>query len=86
MKTRTETETIIRQSAADKEWVVFSEDPKIIRRMEKLFGQGRRRSDVGTEWIVPQRCIRIAAKRSMTPEQSEAAKARLAKARQQKPA
>jgi hypothetical protein len=46
-------ETIIRRAADEREWVVFSEDPVVVRRLESLFGPGEKRSDIGRVWRLP---------------------------------
>ena len=45
--TKQEQETIIRTSAADKEWEIISADPRTIRRMEK---QGYKPDDRSNPW------------------------------------
>lgn len=60
IKTRAEMETVIRQSAEDKTWIVFTEVPRTIRRMERIFGPGTKKSAIGYEWRnVPQSAVRV---------------------------
>jgi len=56
-RTRSEMETIIRRAADEQEWVVFSEDPVIIRRLESLFGAGEKKSDTGRVWRLPRKGV-----------------------------
>ena len=83
-KSRDELETVIRASANDKTWDVFSETPRILHRMTKLFGSGRKVSEVGFRWQVPRACITIrqpARPRVMSEQQRLDAAARLRKIR-----
>lgn len=53
-KTNAERETIIRRAADEHEWEVFSEDPRIVRKLTKLWGSGvsDTQSD-GCVWRLP---------------------------------
>ena len=74
MKTRHELETIIRCSAADRTWQVFSEDPKIVRKMTRLHGPGRKVSEFGLAWEVPLACVSLRKTRVGTQAQREIGK------------
>lgn len=80
-KTRAELETLIRASAADRTWSVFSEDPKFIRRMAALFGPGRKVSAVGYAWTVPLKAIRPRITRTVQGAQRDKLVAKLQGAR-----
>lgn len=80
-KSRAETETIIRRSAADDSWVVFSEDPVIIRKMTRLYGAGRTISAVGVSWSVPLAAVGLRKPRVYTDEQRAKSRDRLMVAR-----
>lgn len=77
MKSRAETETVIRRSAADKAWIVFTEDPVVLRKMNRLYGPGRPKSSVGMEWEIPLAGVGLRKPRVLTEEQRETASARL---------
>lgn len=49
-KSKAELETLIRGCASDRTWVIFTEDPKMIRKLTKLHGSGRQVSECGWEW------------------------------------
>lgn len=69
-KTRAETETVIRRSADEATWDVFSEDPKVIRKLERLYGQGKNCGH-GFRWEIPPAGISIRKPRELTAEQRE---------------
>ena len=71
-KSREELETVIRRSAADQSWTVFSEDPRVIRKMVKLYGSGKQKSGVGFEWEVPSTAVGLRRPRVLTAEQKKA--------------
>lgn len=77
MKKRDELETVIRQSAADKYWVVFTEDPKILRKMTRLFGPGKPKSALGQEWVIPQSAVGLRKPRFLSDSAKATAAARL---------
>jgi len=82
-KTNAERETIIRRAADEKDWEVYSEDPRIIRKLEKLYGCGRtdHQSD-GRVWILPPNGLSLRKPRALGAEQKEKLRARLAKNRE----
>lgn len=82
-KTRAERETIIRRAADESDWEVFSEDPRIIRKMEKLWGKGHQdhQSTEGYVWTVPSSGVSLRKPRVLSEEQRDAAVQRLAEAR-----
>lgn len=51
-KTRAEMETLIRRAADETAWEVFSEDPKVVRKMTRLYGVGEAKGQ-GMVWRVP---------------------------------
>jgi hypothetical protein len=85
MKSRQELETVIRASAADASWDVFTEDPKMIRRLRALYGDGLRVSEFGWRWVVPLNLIRPRRARLLTEESKQKRAAALASARAKRP-
>lgn len=71
---RSELETIITRAADQQDWTVFSEDPRVIRRMTRNHGEGRKAGALGREWTVPKGCVSLRKSLSM----DSAAKARRA--------
>lgn len=57
--TRSERETIITRAADESDWHVFTEDPRVIRRMEKNHGPGKKVGALGFEWTVPSACVSL---------------------------
>lgn len=80
MKSRAETETVIRRSADDDHWVVFSEDQVIIRKMVAIHGPGRVKG-LGQEWSVPRNAIGFRRARQLSDDQRAKMSARLKVAR-----
>lgn len=83
-RTRSEMETIIRRAADEQEWVVFSEDPVIVRRLASLFGPGEKTSDIGRVWKVPRKGVsfrRPAKPREISDQARKQSAERLAKVR-----
>lgn len=82
MKTNAERETIIRRAADEQNWEVFSEDPRIVRKLTKLYGYGRAdtQSD-GRVWILPPTGLSFRALRVISPEQKQALRERMAEVR-----
>lgn len=52
-KSNAERETIIRRAADEQDWELFTEDPRVIRIMSKLWGSGKPKGD-GAVWRVPK--------------------------------
>lgn len=73
MKSRSERETLVRRAADESHWDVFSEDPKVIRRIVSLYGPGIPRGD-GFRWLLEPSAVSFRKKRVMTAE----SKARMA--------
>jgi len=67
-KTRAEQETIIRRAADEKSWDVFSEDPKVVRKLTRLYGEGKPHGQ-GYRWLLPANGIAIRKPRVLTQEQ-----------------
>lgn len=84
-KSRDELETVIRASASDRTWTVFSENPRIIRRLEKHHGPGRKVSACGYQWDLPMNCVSFRRAIRLSEEQREARAAKLRSARKGKP-
>lgn len=86
-KSRGERETIIRSSAEHGEgWVVFSEDPTMIRMMEKAWGPSTKRSEFGFEWRdIVWNAVRVrkpkAISEAIRAKMAETARIRFGKAR-----
>jgi hypothetical protein len=74
-KTRAEQETIIRRAADEQTWDVFTEDPRVIRVLERKHGLGRAHGS-GFRWTLGASCISIRG----VPVRSEAQRAADAKA------
>ncbi len=59
-RSKAEQETVIRRAADELEWDVFSEDPKIIRKLQSRFGDGQRvPGGEGYRWLLPPSAISI---------------------------
>lgn len=80
MKSRAETETVIRRSADDDHWVVFSEDPVILRKMTAIHGPGKVKG-LGQEWLVPRNGIGFRRARQLSDDQRAKLRDRLKVAR-----
>lgn len=86
--TREEQETIIRRSAADGHWDVWTDDPVWLRKLSKL------RNKEGVEVVeekegmirvlLPRKFIKCSPPRKVSEEQRRAAAERLRKAREAK--
>lgn len=50
-KTRQELETIIRRAADEQQWEVFSEDPRVMRKLALLHGPGKPKGE-GAVWLL----------------------------------
>jgi len=66
---RAELETIITRAADEQDWRVFSEDPRIIRRMTRAHGEGSKVGALGREWVVPKGCVSLRKSLAMTSAQ-----------------
>ncbi len=73
MKSRAERETLVRRAADEDRWDVFSEDPKVVRRVTSLYGPGIPVGD-GFRWLLEPSAVSFRKKRVMTAE----SKARMA--------
>lgn len=51
-KTRAEQETIIRRAADEQDWDVWSEDPRVDRKLTAVYGPGKPKG-AGFVWLVP---------------------------------
>ena len=56
---RLEQETIIRRSAADQEWDIYSDDPAIQRKLERCGWAGEPQGEFGRRYLVPRAAITI---------------------------
>lgn len=85
--TRLEQETIIVYNAAEPNVEVYTADPVMMRRMDKLCEKRPEvfriiKSDlISKTYMCPKKCIRVKAPRQMTEEQKQAAGERLARVR-----
>ncbi len=82
-KSRAEQETIIRMAADEQHWSVFSEDPRIIRKLYAKYGAGQAKGG-GWLWSVPIRQLSFRALRVLSAADRKKAADRLAEARQRK--
>lgn len=82
-KSRAELETIIRMAADEQQWTVFSEDPRIIRKLSAKYGAGEAKGG-GWLWRVPIRLLSFRALRILSAAARKKASDRLAAARQRK--
>jgi hypothetical protein len=80
-RTREERETVIRRSAADETWTVWTCDPVQVRALERL-GVPLRRQGEAVQAEVPRRWVRIRRPRRVSEEQRAAAAERLTRARE----
>lgn len=78
--TPAERETIIRRAADERQWSVFTEDPVVIRKLDRLF-QATEVTAHGKRYKLPLGAISFRQPRQLSPEQLEAAKVRMAQAR-----
>lgn len=71
-KTNSERETIVRRAADEQGWEVFTEDPRVIRKLTTLYGPGRQdyQSD-GLVWELPKSGVSFRKPRELTAEQRE---------------
>lgn len=82
-KSRAEMETIIRMAADEQQWTVFSEDPRIIRKLSAKYGAGEAKGG-GWLWRVPIRLLSFRALRVLCAADRKKAADRLAAARERK--
>lgn len=76
-RTRSEQETIIRRAADEQQWDVFSEDPRVVRLLERRHGPGRPHGS-GFRWLLGAPCVSFPRARQMSDAQRQEAAARLA--------
>ena len=76
-RSRAEQETIIRRAADEQDWDVFSEDPRVIRVLERRHGPGIPHG-FGFRWTLGASCISFPRRRQLSEEQREQARAQLA--------
>lgn len=82
-KSNAERETIIRRAADEQDWEVYSEDPRVVRKLTKLFGPGVSGSQSdGSVWTLPKTAVSFRKPRVLTQEQKDALRARLREATQ----
>lgn len=82
-KTNAERETIIRRAADEQEWEVYSEDPRVIRKLTAIYGPGRvsgTQSD-GRVWQVPPNGLSFRKPVVLSAAEKERRASRLAAAR-----
>lgn len=85
---RNEQETAINMLAAEKEADIYTSDPVMIRRMDKLCASRPdtfrlvREDEIGKTYRCPKKCVRVSAPRVMSEEQRAANAERLRKARE----
>lgn len=65
---RSEQETIITRAADQRFWHVFSEDPSVVRKMTRLYGEGRKVGE-GAEWEIPKAGVSLRRPRVLSNEQ-----------------
>jgi len=61
-KTKAERETIICRAQDEHEWHVFSEDPRVVRKLARLHGPGKPKGE-GLVWFLPPTGISFRAPR-----------------------
>ncbi|MBI4332087.1 MAG: hypothetical protein HY673_12470 [Chloroflexi bacterium] len=79
--TPAERETVIRRAADERQWSVFTEDPVVIRKLDKLF-HATEVTTHGKRYKIPLGAISFRQPRKLSPrqlEQLEAARAKMAK-------
>lgn len=62
-KSRAEMETIITRAADESEWHVFSEDPPVVRKLQRLYGDGKPRGG-GYVWRVAKALLSFRSRSS----------------------
>jgi hypothetical protein len=82
-KTRAEMETVIVRAADEQTWSVFSEDPRVIRVLERRHGGGRKHGS-GFRWTLGASCVSFPAPRRLSEQQRKVATERLAAMRAKK--
>jgi len=82
-KSRAEQETIIRMAADEQHWSVFSEDPRIIRKLSAKYGAGQAKGG-GWLWSVPLRLLSFRALRILSAADRKRAADRLAAIRERR--
>lgn len=70
-KSRAERETIIRRAADEQTWDVFSEDPRVIRVLERRHGPGFPHGS-GFRWVLGAPCVSFPRKRAQLSEEQRA--------------
>lgn len=71
-----ERETIIRRAVSDRQWSVFTEDPVMIRKLDRLGYQAYQETAHGKRYKLPPAALSFRRPRQLTPEQLEAARAK----------
>lgn len=83
--TLAERETILRRAADEREWSLFSEDPAVIRKLDRLGYQATQETAHGKRYRLPSKAISFrrpnVRKRELSPERQEALRARMARMR-----
>lgn len=89
--TRLEQKTVINTNVAEKAAEIYSADPVMIRRMDKLcekrpdiFTCVREFKDGAKEYRRPKKCVRVSVPKVVSDKQREAARERFAKMREEK--
>jgi hypothetical protein len=55
--TRSERETYISKTADESTWTIVTNDPVVCKRLTKIYGVGKKLSELYTSWIVGKTCI-----------------------------
>ena len=83
--TREEQETVIRRSAADDKWDVWSDDPVWVRKIKRLATRDDvdviEESESSIRALLPKRFVKASPPRRVSEEQRKASAERLARAR-----
>ena len=82
-RSRSEQETIIRRAADEQQWDIFSEDPRVIRVLERRHGSGIPHGS-GFRWLLDAPCVSFPKRRQLSEQQRKEAIARLAAMREPK--
>lgn len=78
-KSRSEMETVIRRAADEDQWDVFTEDPRVIRKLEKCGFVGRQQG-IGRRYLLQPQNISFRAAQQISLEE-RARRAAIAKER-----
>lgn len=76
--TPAERETVICRAADERQWSVFTEDPVVIRKLDRLF-EAVEVTTHGKRYELPLAAISFRRPRKLTGKQLKAARARMAK-------